>query len=223
MPRTSRAIVANHYYHVINRGNDQLQRFHDRVDLNAFLGLIAEANHHAPLPIVGACVMPNHVHLVVRPTRDDDLAQWTHWLFTTHARRYHRKHGGSGRVWQGRYKAFVIQGDAHLLTVLRYVERNALSANLVRRAEEWEWGSLYWRMHATAPFALEESPVPLPGNWRDYVNAPQTAAEVAAIRTCVNRQSPFGAPDWVSRKAVEFGLEKSLAPLGRPRKKTWQE
>ena len=68
--------------------------------------------------------------------------QWAHWLFTTHARRYHRKHGGSGRVWQGRYKAFVIQGDAHLLTVLRYVERNALSANLVRRAEEWEWGSL---------------------------------------------------------------------------------
>jgi putative transposase len=136
MPRTSRAIVANHYYHVINRGNDQLQRFHDRVDLNAFLGLIAEAHHHAPLPIVGACVMPNHVHLVVRPTRDDDLAQWTHWLFTTHARRYHRKHGGSGRVWQGRYKAFVIQGDAHLLTVLRYVERNALSANLVRRAED---------------------------------------------------------------------------------------
>src|SRR6188768_4585641 len=135
----------------------------------------------------------------------------------------HRKHGGSGRVWQGRYKAFVIQGDAHLLTVLRYVERNALSANLVRRAEEWEWGSLYWRMHDCAPFALEESPVPLPGNWRDYVNAPQTADEVAAIRTCVNRQSPFGAPDWVSRKAVEFGLEKSLAPLGRPRKKTWQE
>jgi hypothetical protein len=54
MPRTSRAIVANHYYHVINRGNDQLQRFHDRGDYSAFLWLIGEANDHAPLPIIGA-------------------------------------------------------------------------------------------------------------------------------------------------------------------------
>ena len=119
-------------------------------------------------------------------------------------RRYHRKHGGSGRVWQGQYKAFVIQGDVHLLTVLRYVERNALSANLVRRAEEWEWGSLYWRTRARR-HSLEDSPVPLPGNWRDYVNAPQTPDEVEAIRTCVNRQSPFGTPDWAHRKAIEFG------------------
>lgn len=218
MPRTSRAIVANHCYHVISRGNNQLQRFHDRGDYSAFLWLIAEANDHVPLPIIGACIMPNHVHIVVRPRRDDDLAQWTHWLFTTHSRRYHKKHGSSGRVWQGRYKAFVIQDDTHLLTVLRYVERNALRANLARRAEEWEWGSLYWRTKASAPFALEQSPVPLPGNWPAYVNAPQTPDEVEAIRNCVNRQAPFGAPDWAARKAVELGLEQTLAPLGRPRK-----
>jgi len=219
MPRTSRAIVANHYYHVINRGNDQLLRFHDRSDYAAFLWLIAEANEHVALPIIGACIMPNHVHLVVRPNHDLDLAQWAHWLFTTHARRYHKKHGGSGRVWQGRYKAFVIQDDRHLLTVLRYVERNALSASLARRAEDWEWGSLHWRTTSTAPFALEASPVPLPASWSTYVNAPQTPNEVAAIRNSIVRQSPFGSPDWAARKAVELGLEQTLAPLGRPRKK----
>ncbi len=219
MPRTSRAIVANQCYHVINRGNDQLPRFHDRADYSAFLWLIAEANDHAALPIIGACLMPNHVHLVVRPTRDVELARWTHWLFTTHARRYHQKHGGSGRVWQGRYKAFVVQDDPHLLTVLRYVERNALRANLVHRAEDWEWGSLHWRTTAGAPFALEDSPVPLPRGWCAYVNTPQTPEEIAVLRNCVNRQSPFGTPDWTARKAIELGLEKSLAPLGRPRKK----
>jgi putative transposase len=219
MPRTSRAIVADHCYHVINRGNNQLQRFHDRADYTAFLWLIAEANERIPLPIIGACIMPNHVHLVVRPKRDADVAEWTRWLFTTHARRYHKKYASSGRVWQGRYKAFVIQDDAHLLTVLRYVERNALRANLTARAETWEWGSLYWRTSASAPFALEHPPVPLPDNWRSYVNAPQTADEVEAIRACVNRQSPFGAPDWAALKAAELGLEQSLAPLGRPRKK----
>jgi putative transposase len=218
MPRTSRAIAAGHCYHVINRGNNQLQRFHDRADYIAFIWLIAEANDHVPLPIIAACLMPNHVHLVVRTAHDGDLARWAHWLFTTHARRYHKKYKSSGRVWQGRYKAFVIQQDAHLLTVLRYVERNALSANLTPRAEKWEWGSLHWRVTANAPLKLEPSPVPLPQNWIEFVNTPQTPEEVEAIRNCVSRQSPFGSPTWSREKATEFGLEQSLAPLGRPRK-----
>jgi putative transposase len=211
-------MVANHCYHVINRGNNQNPLFHDRADYIAFLWLIAEANDRVPLPIIGACLMPNHVHLLVRPQYDTEVADWTHWLFTTHARRYHKKYASSGRVWQGRFKAFVIQDDAHLLTVLRYVERNALTANLTDRAEGWEWGSLRWRTSASAPFALTESPVPLPANWVDYVNAPQTSQELEEIRNCVRRQSPFGTADWASLKAAELGIEETLAPIGRPRK-----
>ena len=218
MPRTSRAVVANHCYHVINRGNNQSQLFHDRADYVAFLWLMAEANDRVPLPIIGGCVMPNHVHLLVRPENDADIAQWTHWLFTTHARRHHKKYASSGRVWQGRFKAFVIQDDDHLLTVLRYVERNAVRANLTGRAEAWEWGSLCWRTSRSAPFALAPSPVPLPKDWIDYVNAPQTPDELEAIRNCVRRQSPFGATEWATQKAVDFGIEETIAPIGRPRK-----
>ena len=111
---------------------------------------MAEAQDHVALPILGACLMPNHIHLVVRPLRDDDVARWAHWMFTTHARRYHKKYKSSGRVWQGRFKAFAIQNDRHYLTVLRYVEQNALRARLVNRAEDWEWGSLRWRSSASA-------------------------------------------------------------------------
>jgi putative transposase len=218
MPRTSRAIVANHCYHVINRGNNQNRLFHDRADYIEFLWLMAEANDRVPLPIVGGCVMPNHVHLVVRPDGDLDIARWTHWLFTTHARRYHKKYASSGRVWQGRFKAFVIQDDHHLLRVLRYVERNALRANLAGRAEAWEWGSLRWRMSRSAPFKLAACPVPLSGNWADYVNAPQTPEELEAIRNCVRRQSPFGTTEWATQKAADLGIEETLAPIGRPRK-----
>jgi REP-associated tyrosine transposase len=58
-----------------------------------------------------------------------------------HARRYHRHYGTSGHVRQGRFKAFIIQDDDHLRTVLRYVERNPLRAELVARAEDWKWFS----------------------------------------------------------------------------------
>ena len=218
MPRTSRAIVANHFYHVINRGNNQQQLFHDRFDYTSFLWLIAEAQDHVHLPIIGACLMPNHVHLIVRPTGDDHIARWTHWLFTTHARRYHKKHASTGRVWQGRFKAFSIQQDAHFLTVLRYVERNALSAKLVRRAESWEWGSLNWRLKTVAPIALEAPPIALPKDWVAYANEAQTPSEITKVRASIDRQAPFGAADWAARVAVELGLEQTLAPLGRPRK-----
>ena len=97
MPRTSRAIVANYCYHVLNRGNNRMRLFHDRADYVAFLWLLAEALDEFDLPMFAACIMPNHIHLVMRPRRDGDLARWAHWLFTTHARRYHRKYGTSNR------------------------------------------------------------------------------------------------------------------------------
>jgi putative transposase len=218
MPRTARAIVANNCYHVINRGNHKARVFHEREDYEQFLALISRAQKRLPLPILSACLMPNHLHLVVRPADAQDLALWMHWVFTTHVRWHHAKYGGTGRVWQGRYKAFVMQQDQHLLTVMRYVERNALRANLVERAEDWVWGSLAWRRTRTPPVVLADCPVPLPGYWRYLVNEPQTEAELAAIRTSVNRQRPFGADTWVREQAKLLDLESSLASVGRPRR-----
>jgi putative transposase len=77
--------------------------------------------------------MPNHFHLVLWPRGDGDLSRWMQWLLTSHVRRYHRHYGGSGHVWQGRFKAFPVQKDRHLLIALRYVERNPVRAGLVER------------------------------------------------------------------------------------------
>jgi putative transposase len=140
------------------------------------------------------------------------------WLFTSHVRWHHAKYESCGRVWQGRFKAFLIQEDHHLLTVMRYVERNALRAQLVERAEDWRWGSLAWRSRNRPPVRLIESPVPLPSYWRHLVNEPQSSAELEEIRTCVNRQRPFGEKGWVAEHAAELGIEHSLHPMGRPRR-----
>jgi len=216
MPRTARAIAPGYCYHLINRGNKRARLFHEPADYEQFLALIARAQARLHLPLIAACLMPNHIHLVVRPSVANDLARWMHWVFTTHVRWHHEKYDATGRVWQGRFKAFASQTDQHLLTVMRYVERNALRSNLVERAEDWEWGSLAWRRERVAPVRLTESPVPLPSYWRHLVNVPHTAAELAEIRTCVNRQRPFGDDDWVARQARELGLEATLRDVGRP-------
>jgi putative transposase len=201
---------------VLNRANRRARIFHEHADYEQFLALLARAQARLSLPILAACLMPNHVHLVVRPFAADDIANWMHWTFTTHVRWYHAKYSTSGRIWQGRFKAFAVQEDHHLLTLMRYVERNALRANLVERAEDWKWGSLAWRNNARAPVALTESPVPLPPYWRQFIDQPQTAVELAELRTCANRQRPVGAQEWVGEQVALLGLESSITPVGRP-------
>lgn len=137
---------------------------------------------------------------------------------TSHVRRYHRHYHTDGHVWQGRFKAFPIQADEHLLTVLRYVERNPLRAGLVDRAERWRWSSLSLRGQSPVPTILSPSPVKLPKNWPERVNRPQTAAEEQAIRRSIERGAPLGGSVWQRRIVSRLGLESTLRPRGRPRK-----
>ena len=169
--------------------------------------------------VLGWCLMPNHFHLVLWPRHEGDLGRWMQWLLTSHVRRYHRHHGGSGHVWQGRFKAFPIQRDEHLVNVLRYVERNPLRAKLVRRAEKWPWSSLVMR-GGVAPDWATPSPVALPRDWRTIVNRPQTEAQLVALRNSVVRGAPFGAANWTRIAARRLGLEFTLRPRGRPPKRS---
>lgn len=218
MPRTARASVGNVCYHVLNRGNGRAEVFHKEADFDAFIELLPLASRRLPMRLLAWCLMPNHFHLVLWPRGDGDLGRWMQWLLTSHVRRYHRHYGGSGHVWQGRFKAFPIQQDEHLLAVLRYVERNPLRAGLVKRAEDWNWSSLRLRRAAGSDELLSPSPVPLPRGWRRYVNGVETEAELAALRHSLNRGTPYGSDRWVKATARRLGLESTLRPRGRPRK-----
>jgi REP-associated tyrosine transposase len=205
-------------YHVLNRGNAQAEVFHKDGDFAAFLDLMAAANERLPVRILGYALMPNHFHLVLWPRGDGDLSRWMQWLLTSHVRRYHRHYQSSGHVWQGRFKAFPIEQDDHLWTVLRYVERNPLRAGLVRSAENWPWSSLSWRSTGKRPAILSDWPVSCPRNWVAMVNAVETEAELVALRRSITRGAPFGNSRWSERIARRLGLESSLRPRGRPKK-----
>jgi putative transposase len=213
-------MLAGQCYHVLNRANRKAEVFHGPSDYAAFLALMAKAQDHVSIDIFAVCLMPNHVHLVVRPLADRDVSRWMKWLFATHSMHYNKKHERPGHVWQGRFKAVPVQGDQHLLTALRYVERNALRARIVARAEEWPWGSLNWRERPrdSNGALLSPPPIDLPPWWKGFVNQPQTAAELDAIRTSINRQRPYGDPEWAKRRASEEGLEQSLQKVGRPKR-----
>jgi putative transposase len=110
--------------------------------------------------------------------------------------------------------------DEHFFTVCRYVERNALRANLVARGEDWPWGSLYrWPQGSAKDKALLSAwPLRRLAGWVEEVNGPQTEAELSALRRAVNRGSLFGESLWSERIVRRLGLESTLRPRGRPKK-----
>ncbi|CAN5219583.1 transposase [soil metagenome] len=218
MVRTARAAVGGICYHVLNRGNNKSQVYDSSEEYLEFLTLMRAAQERIAIDVLAVCLMPTHFHCVLRPVGDKDMGRWMHWLLTTHVRRRQARTRSTGHVWQGRYKAFPIEQDEHLLMVMRYVERNALRANLVRSAENWRWGSLHWRTKGRPLLNLAECPVPLPRNWAGYVNEPQSNAEIEALRICVRRERPFGSARWVRRAAAELGLEASIRSVGNPRR-----
>ncbi len=142
-----------------------------------------------------------------------------HWLMTTHVRRYSSHYSSTGHIWQGRFKAFPVQDDDHLLTVLRYVERNPLRAGLVERAEDWLWSSLRWLARLEeAPIRLVAGTVPRGALWVEGVNSATADVELETLRESVRRGRPFGTADWARKTAQDLGLEYSERRPGRPRR-----
>ncbi len=217
MSRTARASKGGICYHVMNRGNARATVYHDADDYEHFVYLIRKACVRISMRVLAYCLMPNHFHMVLWPYRDGDLSRWMHWLLTAHVRHYHRKRGSSGRVWQGRFKAFPLEQDRHLLVVLRYVERNPVRANLVTKSRDWCWSSASASRRGPRGDFLCASPVEKPRHWRSWVDQPHGTAELESLRRSSNKGTPFGNFGWILETARDLGLDSTLRDPGRPR------
>ena len=224
MGRALRTVAGGLAYHVLNRANARMRIFDDAKDYEAFERILAEAVQRVKMRLLAYCVMPNHWHLVLWPREDGDLSTFMGWLTLTHTQRWHahRHSVGSGHVYQGRFKSFLVESDDHLWTVCRYVERNALRAGLCERAEQWRWSSLWRRAvgEAECRKVLSKWPIDVPKDWVNRVNRAEGRGELEALRRCVNRGQPFGGEDWVERMTRRFGLDSVFRPRGRPYKES---
>jgi putative transposase len=219
MPRTRRETPGGFVYHVINRGVRRMRLFNGDADYAAFEDILRETLELRPMRVNAFCLMPNHWHFLLWPQGDNDLARFMQRFTITHAARWQKKHGavGHGHVYQGRYKCFPVQTDEHFCQVARYIERNALRAGLVAKAELWRWSSLWHRLGGQ-PGLLSDWPISIPRDWLSAVNRAETEAELAALRRSVIRSRPFGSDQWAKRTARLLDLEWTLRPRGRPRK-----
>ncbi|MBN1435745.1 MAG: transposase [Sedimentisphaerales bacterium] len=222
MPRTIRKAEGGIVYHVFNRANGRLKIFKKAGDFAAFEQILAEGAERFGMRILGYCLMSNHWHLVLWPREDGDLSLFMKWITGTHSQRWHAAHGiaGIGHLYQGRYKSFPVQGSIYYHTVLRYVENNPKRAGLVRRCNEWLWSSLAVRSGKgeSKAVVLSDGPFALPRNWARLVEKSDETSAVE-IGVSIQRGRPYGDKEWVVRTAQKLGLDSTLRPRGRPKKK----
>jgi REP element-mobilizing transposase RayT len=140
MARPLRIEFPDALYHVTSRGDRREAIFTDDSDRAQFLTLLGETCERFDAAVLAWCLMGNHYHLVLN-TRAANLSQLMRHLNGVYTQRFNRRHGKVGHVFQGRFKAILVDRDAYLLAVCRYVDLNPVRAGLVAAPQDWAWSS----------------------------------------------------------------------------------
>ena len=211
MPTRPSADHASPTYHVVNRAVFGQLLYRDFGEYLAYVRLMAWALDQSPIDLFAFCLMPNHVHLLLRTPAEPDMSAFMHRLSMTHALRLRGWRGtrGRGAVYQSRFRASLVANDAYFYRAVRYVERNPVRAGFVERVQDWMWSS-------ASPIALIQGvrlapwPLPRPQEWHAYVNDVEPQPDLDFMRLRVERREPF-ADATADMAALASGTRKTAA------------
>jgi putative transposase len=141
MGRKGRMLIDGGIYHITSRGHNRYRLFHDYKDYNLCKDIIRKYKAEFSFELFHYCLMPNHIHLLLRILHGNELPRLLQCLNQGYARYYKSSYGMTGNLFQGRYKSIFIDKDAYLLDCGRYVERNPYRAGIVKDPSDYYWSS----------------------------------------------------------------------------------
>lgn len=219
MPRLSRAIAVGYPHHIMQWGNYRQTVFSEAADYNCYLELMS---HFAPkhgLEIWAYCLMPNHVHFIGVPSRQESMARTFSTVHMLYAQQFNRRKKIRGHLWQGRFFSCALD-ERHLRAAIRHIELNPVMAGLATAPQDHPWSSARSRLNgADDPLLsycfMAESMV----DWGQYLGEDQDRDAAENVIKATRAGRPCGGEDFVSR--IERLLNRRFAarPRGRPRKK----
>jgi putative transposase len=227
MARLPRLILPGQPHHVILRGNNRQAIFFSDHDRQHMLATLAEAAAQYGVAIHAYVLMDNHVHLLLTPPAADALSRMMQALGRRYVAWFNARHQRSGTLWEGRFRAGLIEGERHLLACMRYIELNPVRAGLCQDATHWSWSSaahhlgltrsalvseheLYWSLGNT-PFEREHA-------YRELMDQGVTQSEQEQFTNAVLRGRPVGSEAFL-RPLIDIHPKVAIKrPRGRPRK-----
>ncbi|MCB1734868.1 MAG: transposase [Gammaproteobacteria bacterium] len=212
MARPLRIEFAGALYHVTSRGDRREDIYDDDLDRQAFLNVLGNAVDRFNWICHAYCLMSNHYHLLIE-TPDANLSQGMRQLNGVFTQKSNRRHGRSGHLFQGRFKAILVDRDAYLLELCRYVVLNPVRAGMVKLPEQWPWSSYRSTMGLDAPvsFLNTETLLSLFGGRRSlarkrYETFVADGVTKASIWSELRQQIYLGDERFVARMQTEVDL-----------------
>ena len=141
MARLPRFVLVGHSQHIIIRGNNREPVFNAEEDYRFFLDKLADAAKKHQCDIHAYVLMTNHVHLLATPHKAESIAKMMQMLGRYYVQYYNYTYQRTGTLWEGRYKASLIDSEQYALLCYRYIELNPLRANMVKHPSEYPWSS----------------------------------------------------------------------------------
>jgi putative transposase len=221
MPRLSRTVFAGIPHHITQRGNRREDIFFTDEDREAYLTWLREYCELYEVEILAYCLMTNHIHLVAVPARDDGLQRILKPLHMRYAQRINRARGWKGHLWQGRFFSSPLD-DAYLWAAVRYVERNPVRADMVRRAEDYTWSSAAAHCGKRIDGLLNTASVwskqfSVMENWSAWLSEGDETEEIQMLRRNVDKGLPCGSEGFIKQLGKQAGRLLEYRPQGRPR------
>jgi putative transposase len=203
MARLARIVVPGLPHHVTQRGNRREAIFFQDGDHEIYIDLLAEQALKAGVAVWAYCLMPNHVHLIVKPMRAGDLGRAVGEAHRRYTNFINARGRWTGHLFQSRF-ASVVLDDTHLIRAVRYVGLNPVRARLVARPEEWKWSSVRAHLSGVDDALVTVRPIldRVP-HLKEFLQV-DLEEDFSDLRRAEATGRPLGAPEFVT------GLEKLL-------------
>ncbi|HMW21009.1 MAG TPA: transposase [Nitrosomonas sp.] len=220
MARLPRFVLVGHPQHIIIRGNNREPVFNAEEDYRFFLDKLADAAKKHQCDIHAYVLMTNHVHLLATPHKAESIAKMMQMLGRYYVQYYNYTYQRTGTLWEGRYKASLIDSEQYALLCYRYIELNPLRADMVKHPSEYPWSS--YRSNALGQYdalitphsmyiALDQDEAQRQARYRDLFNGQIDEQNLASIREATNKAWVLGS-DYFKQK-IEAQLNRRADKL----------
>ena len=229
MPRIARIVAVGYPHHITQRGNYQQKIFLDEADLRKYLSLIIPESKRYKLKILAYCLMPNHVHFIGIPEKEDSLGKVFKYVNMKYSQYHNKKIHSRGHLFQQRFFSCVMD-EAYTIACARYIERNPVRAKLVKKPWEWKWSSaiLHCQKERESKDILGANRL---FNYIDYeqkkcqefIEYSDDAEQSNKIKELTTRGRPLGGPQFVKKLEAKLNRVFSFRSRGRPKKRKREE
>lgn len=225
MARLPRLAVPDLPHYLVQRGHNQQAVFLDDEDRRAYLAALGESVATQKLRLLAYALLDDQVHLLVVPPQAEALGRMLQSLGRRYGAGFNRRHGRRGTLWEGRYRATVLEPERHLLDAMRAVEQAPQRAGLVADAREWAWSSaahhlgrvrVGWMSDPAAYWSLGNTPFERELAWQRLLDEPLAPTLCEPLLQAVHKGWAFGSGTFIASLGAAVDRPLQPRPRGRP-------